>query len=91
MSASSWRDDALCREADATLFFPAFKGEHLGEARKLCAACEVRDPCLTEALDQSEVYGFRGGMSGDERRKEIARRRREAVALLVDPELGAAS
>lgn len=70
-----WRDDALCRETDATLFFPT-KGDPLVEARRLCGMCPVRDDCLEDALRQRDYFGFRGGLSGQQRRRLASGRER---------------
>jgi WhiB family transcriptional regulator, redox-sensing transcriptional regulator len=69
---ANWRDDAACLHADPDLFFPiASTGpalDQIGEAKRICAACPVRKPCLAWALDQGIVSGIWGGTSEDERR-----------------------
>ena len=62
----TWRDLALCREVDPELFFPE-KGEPGAEAKKVCARCEVRTACLTEALECREAYGVWGGLGARQR------------------------
>jgi WhiB family redox-sensing transcriptional regulator len=42
------------------LFF-AFHGRALDLAKELCAACPVRDQCLSEALQRGEPHGVWGG------------------------------
>ena len=71
-----WRDEALCREVDLELFFPLNGGGGWPEAARICAACPVRSECLEDALDKREFYGFRGGMSGDARRRLASTRAR---------------
>lgn len=61
-----WRVQAACRGADLAVFFPA-PGESPDAAAAVCRACPVRATCLDEALRLKDVYGFRGGMTGEER------------------------
>ena len=49
-------------------FFPE-KGGSTREAKKVCAACEVRTECLQDALDRGERFGIWGGLSERERRR----------------------
>lgn len=55
-----WRADALCRQVDPELFFPA-RGESSAEAKRVCRACEVREDCLRAALRNEETHGIWGG------------------------------
>lgn len=68
----TWRHHALCRQVDAELFFPE-KGGSNREAKRLCARCPVRTPCLEEALVNDESFGVWGGMSERERRQYRSR------------------
>jgi WhiB family redox-sensing transcriptional regulator len=63
-----WRDEALCREVDLTIFFPQ-KGENSRPAESICARCEVRAECLAEALRARIKWGIWGGTTERERRK----------------------
>ena len=69
---ANWRDDAACLHADPDLFFPiAAVGpgvDQIDEAKRICAACPVRQPCLAWALDHGTVSGIWGGTSEAERR-----------------------
>lgn len=68
---TSWRDEALCAQVDADLFFPE-KGGSSKEPKKVCRACPVRAECLEDSLaDGGERFGIRGGLSERERRKLI--------------------
>jgi WhiB family redox-sensing transcriptional regulator len=71
-----WQDDALCTQADASLFFPLHRGDNMNDARRLCSHCPVRLECLNEAMDLRDYHGFRGGMSGEERRHHATATRR---------------
>ena len=66
MNETEWMDQARCRETDPELFNPD-RGMSNREAKRICAACEVRDPCLTYALER-DVSGVWGGLSDKERR-----------------------
>jgi len=63
-----WQQDAVCAQTDPEAFFPE-KGGSTREAKKLCAACDVRDECLEYALSNDERFGIWGGLSERERRK----------------------
>lgn len=69
---ANWREDAACLHADPELFFPiASMGpalDQIEEAKRICAACPVRRPCLAWALEQGIVSGIWGGTSEAERR-----------------------
>jgi WhiB family redox-sensing transcriptional regulator len=75
----SWRESALCRQVDPELFFPE-KGEPAAPAKKVCARCEVRTDCLTEALERCERYGIWGGLSTRERLTLLRGRRTGTAA-----------
>lgn len=62
-----WYDDAACRGADQSLFFPNEYGgmvahRKLSEAKQICAGCPVRFDCLNYAVRSGEVYGVWGGV-----------------------------
>jgi WhiB family transcriptional regulator, redox-sensing transcriptional regulator len=65
--AARWRELAACRGAGLELFFPE-RGESAEPARRLCAACPVRQPCLDYAITNRITYGIWGGLSERERR-----------------------
>jgi len=77
-SVLAWQDKALCAQTDPEAFFPE-KGGSTREAKRVCAKCDVREPCLEYALDHDERFGIWGGMSERDRR----RLRRQAVLLAV--------
>lgn len=63
----TWRADALCAQiGDWHPFFPA-DGCDPTPARRVCAHCPVRRPCLQDALDNHET-GVWGGTTEHERR-----------------------
>jgi WhiB family redox-sensing transcriptional regulator len=67
-NAPAWQSDALCAQTDPEAFFPE-KGGSTRDAKKICASCEVRAPCLEYALQNDERFGIWGGLSERERRK----------------------
>lgn len=73
MKGDDWTLDALCAETDPEVFFPE-KGGSTEPAKAICAQCDVRETCLTWALERGERFGVWGGQSERERRK-IAKER----------------
>jgi WhiB family transcriptional regulator, redox-sensing transcriptional regulator len=65
---SDWMLEARCLDADPEAFFPE-KGGSTREAKRICAACPVRDECLQYALENDERFGIWGGLSERERRR----------------------
>ena len=68
--ALAWQEKALCAEVDPDRWFPE-KGGSVREAKRICAACEVRAECLAYALEHEDAgrYGIWGGLSERERRQ----------------------
>jgi len=84
-SGAGWRYRAACRGADLEVFFPG-RGESADPARRICAECPVREPCLDYALSHSIVHGIWGGLSERDRRPlrsrntgAVRRERNEAI------------
>ncbi len=49
----SWRENAACLGMTQTIFFPpnrVWDEKHCATARRICASCPVKEPCLAEAL-----------------------------------------
>lgn len=74
---ADWRQDAACRDADTSIFFPE-EDESPEAALEYCARCPVREECLEFALVTRQDEGVWGGLTGTERRR-LRRRRREAA------------
>lgn len=66
--AREWMLEAKCLDADPEAFFPE-KGGSTREAKRICAACPVREDCLDHALLNEERFGIWGGYSERERRR----------------------
>ena len=64
----AWQTDALCAQTDPEAFFPE-KGGSTRDAKRVCAACPVRDECLEYAMAHDEKFGIWGGLSERERRR----------------------
>lgn len=71
-SPTRWRQDALCRNVSPEVFFPP-KGGSSREAKRICALCPVKAPCLEFALEQESLHdtsimsGIYAGLSPKER------------------------
>jgi WhiB family redox-sensing transcriptional regulator len=74
---TSWMARGNCREQPPDLFFPS-DGVGVEVARRVCADCPVKGPCLEYAMENHIDHGVWGGTSERERRR-IARRRRLAA------------
>jgi Transcription factor WhiB len=75
----AWVDGALCAQTDPEIFFP-LKGAPGHEAKRICAQCPVRLPCLEEALARDLTWGIWGGLTPRERKKERDRRAERGAA-----------
>jgi WhiB family transcriptional regulator, redox-sensing transcriptional regulator len=78
MSNARWTTGAACQPQDLELFFPRGRGGRNGdptrgqEAKAICARCDIRERCLTEALAEEAAgdamrWGIRGGLDEVER------------------------
>ena len=73
-----WMATGKCRDVPPAVFFPN-DGVGVDAARRICADCPVKSPCLEYALLNRIDHGVWGGASERERRR-IARSRRLAKA-----------
>jgi WhiB family redox-sensing transcriptional regulator len=76
---SDWMQRGLCREIPPAVFFPS-DGVGVETARRICANCPVKEPCLEYALEFRIDHGVWGGCSERERRR-ILKRRRVAASI----------
>ncbi|HRW36538.1 MAG: WhiB family transcriptional regulator [Acidimicrobiales bacterium] len=74
-----WMRDGNCRHYPPSAFFPS-DGVGVDAARKICADCPVKAPCLEYALAERIDHGVWGGCSERERRRILKRRRQDAAA-----------
>jgi WhiB family redox-sensing transcriptional regulator len=78
---ASWWERAGCAGVDVAVFFPEEHQPHpYDQARAICAGCPVVDECRNhfDQAEPSQLHGFLGGESPNERsaRRRRARRRR---------------
>jgi WhiB family transcriptional regulator, redox-sensing transcriptional regulator len=76
---TEWMAKGNCADTSPTTFFPN-DGVGVDVARRICADCPVKSPCLEYALAQRIDHGVWGGTSERERRRILRRRRLEAGA-----------
>lgn len=76
---TEWMRHGTCRQVAPATFFPS-DGVGVDIARRLCAECPVKAPCLEYALVERIDHGIWGGASERERRRILRRRRQEAAA-----------
>ena len=76
---TSWMACGNCADQPPTTFFPS-DGVGVEIARRICATCPVKEPCLEYALEQRIDHGVWGGCSERERRRILKRRRDLAPA-----------
>lgn len=69
-----WMRRAACRNvANPEIFYT--DGHYPSrEASKICGDCEVRDECLTHAIEHDERHGIWGGLT-DYQRRQLTRRK----------------
>ncbi|MEV8099827.1 WhiB family transcriptional regulator [Kitasatospora sp. NPDC085879] len=92
LSRQHWVPSAACRTTDPRVFFSSDQ-EHRSQqgeedAKKICRACPVREPCLTDAIRNQEPVGIWGGLTTKERSRLVNQARQlntlggaEAAAL----------
>jgi WhiB family redox-sensing transcriptional regulator len=74
---ADWQDDAACRGADTSVFFPTSE-EDSEEAKGICAQCPVAEACLEYAISTRQPDGVWGGLTPTERHRLIRRRQKAA-------------
>nr|WP_257019728.1 WhiB family transcriptional regulator [Streptomyces sp. TLI_235] len=84
---------AACRTADPQMFFSSdqeHKSQSEEAAKRICRACPVREPCLTDAIRNQEPVGIWGGLTTAERSRMLNQAHQlntlggtEAAALLA--------
>jgi hypothetical protein len=77
--------------AVADVFYPEPQrgrptGDPYAEAKEICGRCSIRDLCLQDALTDVVQWGFRAGMT-PEQRQELSRNTQRATGKLSDHEL----
>ena len=76
---ADWMNEGNCAHESPARFFPS-DGVGVEIARRICATCPVKVPCLEYALVNRIDHGVWGGCSERERRRILKRRRQAARA-----------
>ena len=76
-----WMEEARCRGADPSIFFPVGSKKRLPAearraAREFCGACPVQEECLDYAIRNKEEDGIWGSQTPDQRKIHRAVNRR---------------
>lgn len=96
MRSLSWQDRAACAGQPSEVFFPQSgnsAGDHVAEAKAICATCPVRAACLDYALALEATtgttwtgrYGVWGGLTAQERRDLVSGGRARACVDCAAP------
>lgn len=76
---SDWVDEAACSPDNGDSFFAEARTD-VATALLTCAACPVKNECLTFALSNDERYGIWGGTTPDQRRRLARTSARQTAA-----------
>jgi WhiB family redox-sensing transcriptional regulator len=76
----SWREFAACRTMGVEIFYPPAEQDGR-EAKAVCLGCPVREMCLEFAIATGERFGVWGGLTPQERRWLVAKRKRPTLAM----------
>jgi WhiB family redox-sensing transcriptional regulator len=67
-----WRHRSACLVENPDLFFPIGQAApamaQVEDAKRVCRRCDVREPCLSWALEAGLDHGVLGGLTEVERR-----------------------
>ncbi len=75
-----WMNSAVCAQTDPDAFVELVNQRaYAREARRICASCPVKQPCLDDALADPAAIGLRGGTTEKRRRTIRAAARRDAA------------
>ena len=74
----NWMARGLCANQPPETFFPS-DGVGVEIAKRICAKCPEKEPCLEYALTNRIDHGVWGGCSERQRRRILKARRKEAA------------
>lgn len=77
---TEWMAAGNCRYEPPATFFPS-DGVGVEIAKRICADCPVKEPCLEYALAHRIDHGVWGGTSERQRRRILKQRRLAATAV----------
>lgn len=72
----------LCQFEPPATFFPS-DGVGVEKAKKICAECPAKEPCLNYALENRIDHGVWGATSERQRRRMLKGRRVDSSDLIV--------
>lgn len=78
---NDWMAQGNCRYEPPATFFPS-DGVGVEVAKRICAECPAKAPCLEYALRHRIDHGVWGGTSERQRRRILKKRRLDRVAEL---------
>lgn len=81
---TEWMARGNCAHEPPAMFFPS-DGVGVEIARRICATCPVKEPCLEHALAHRIDHGVWGGASERERRRILKRRRVAGLTTTAAP------
>lgn len=73
-----------CRFEPPATFFPS-DGVGVEVAKRICASCPVKEPCLEYALDYRIDHGVWGGTSERQRRRILRKRGTDDTVVSMSP------
>lgn len=74
MNENDWMARGMCRFEPPATFFP-HDGVGVEIAKRVCATCPVKGPCLEFALEHRIDHGVWGGTSEKQRRRILKKRK----------------
>jgi WhiB family transcriptional regulator, redox-sensing transcriptional regulator len=79
---TTWMAHGLCQFEPPATFFPS-DGVGVEKAKKICAECPAKEPCLNYALENRIDHGVWGATSERQRRRMLKGRRVDSPDLIV--------
>jgi WhiB family transcriptional regulator, redox-sensing transcriptional regulator len=79
-----WMAEGNCRFEPPATFFPS-DGVGVEVAKRICATCPVKEPCLEYALEFRIDHGVWGGTSERQRRRILRQRGGSSTSDVVRP------
>lgn len=70
-----WHEDSECSKPTNRIYIENFfanKPSQQSPALKLCEACPVRKECLKDALEEKQIWGIWGGLTGKKLRRTLS-------------------
>jgi hypothetical protein len=87
---TNWHESAPCRSVGGDEWFPEGNRKAYA-AKKICAACPYKAPCLTEGLTSNATHGVWGGVNLAEGVARRRARREAGIAARIGRPQGSAA